>query len=159
MKAFANRPYPGDDRIADADRRYPDYEGHRVSAFFREKDWREISFASLRNGYVGDVTATLHFMVDEGFRYYLPAFLLMALEPQAREMVETLCFVLTDRGEEGGEDSRRFHARMAGLLTEEKAAVVDVLRFLAETYEREGDPGNPARAALRSYWERAEASA
>jgi hypothetical protein len=159
MKAFSNRPYPGDDRIADSDRRYPDYEGHRVSAFFRGKDWRAVSFASLRDGYVGDRTATLHFMVDEGFLYYLPAFLLMALEPQAGEMAEALSFALTDGGTEGEEDSRRFHARMARLSAEEKAAVADVLRFLADGYDREGDPVNPARKALRSYWERAEASA
>jgi hypothetical protein len=159
MKAFANRPYPGDDRIADADRRYPDYEGHRVSAFFRGKDWREISFASLRDGYAGDRTATLHFMLDEGFLYYLPAFLLMVLEPQAGDMAEALSFVLTDRGPEGGEDSRRFRARMERLSAEERAAVADVLRLLVDRYDREGDPSNPARAALRSYWESGQASA
>jgi hypothetical protein len=155
MRAFASRPYPGDDRIAESDRRYPDHEGRRVSEFFRGKDWREVSFAALRDGYAGDATATLHFMTDEGFRYFLPAYLLMALDPQGGEIVETLCFVLTDRGTEGAEESRRFHARMAGLSAEEKAAVADVLRVLADAYDREGDPVNPARAALSSYWERA----
>jgi len=154
MKAFANRPHPGDDRIAASDPRYPDYEGHRVSAFFRGKDWRDVSLASLRDGYSGDVTATLHFMTDEGLLYYLPAFLLMALEPEAAELVETLSFVLTDPQPESGEGSR-FRARMAGLSPEEKAAVASVLRFLAHAYDREGDPVNPARTALRSYWERA----
>jgi len=159
MKAFSSRPYPGDDRIAASDRRYPDYEGHRVSAFFRGKDWHEVSFASLRDGYAGDRTATLQFMLDEGFLYYLPAFLLMALEPQAGDMAEALSFVLTDPGPESGEDSRRFRARMERLSAEERAAVADALRFLADRYEREGDPGNPARDALRSYWEPAQASA
>lgn len=162
--AFAKRPYPGDDSIADADRRYPDYEGHRVSAFFRGKTWREVSLRSLLDGYPGDPTACLRFMLDEGFRYYLPAFLLMALDPQAAEITEPLCFALTDPGlqagkeSQAGEDARRFRARMAALSAEERAAVAGVLRYIADRYDRAGDPGNPAQDALRSYWEPASSS-
>jgi hypothetical protein len=152
-RAFANRPYPGDDRIAESDPRYPDYEGDRVSAFFRGKDWRHVTFGALLGGYRGDPTACLLFMLDDGFRYYLPAFLLMALDPEAREISEPLCFTLTDRGASAGQDFSRFQARVARLSAEEKAAVTEVLRHLADQYDRAGDPDNPARHALDSYWE------
>lgn len=157
VREFSGRRYPGDDRIGERDERYPDYEGHRVSAFFRGKDWREITYGSLRDHYPGDASACLHFMLDEAFRYYLPAFLLMALDPQAYDMAEHVCFVLTDPGPADAALHTRFRARVAQLSAAEKDAVTAVLRFLADDYDRKGEPMNPARAALDSYWEQASA--
>jgi len=151
VTAFAHRPRPADDRIALADDRYPDYEGNRVAAFFRGQDWHDVSWPALQR-YPGDPTASLRFLQDEAFLYYLPAFLRMALEEG--EIAEPVSFALADPGPEAPEDSRRFHARMARLSADEKAAVVAVLRHLAHRYERAGEPANPARDALSSYWER-----
>ena len=151
MTAFVDRPRPADDRIALADDRYPDYEGNRVAAFFRGKDWHDVSWPALQR-YPGDPTASLRFLQDEAFLYYLPAFLRMALEEG--EIAEPVSFALADPGPEAPEDSRRFHARMARLSADEKAAVVAVLRHLADRYESAGEPANPARDALSSYWER-----
>ena len=64
--AFSDRPYPGDDRIALSLDAYPSYEGNRVSSFFAGKDWRELTFTALVEGYVGDPTAAIHFMQNEG---------------------------------------------------------------------------------------------
>jgi len=150
VTAFAGRPRPADDRIALADERHTDYEGHRVAAFFRGKDWREVSWPSLRQ-YAGDPTASLRFLRDDGFLYYLPAFLLMALDEG--EIAEPLSFSLTDPGTAAPEDSRRFRDRMAKLFPAERAAVIAALRGLAEGYERAGEPDNPARDALASYWD------
>ena len=91
-------------------------------------------------------------MVDEGFRYYLPAFLMMALDPDAEEITDGLCFALTDPAPRAKEHSRRFHARMAGLSPRERAAVGGVLLYLADRYARSGEPDNSARDALDSYW-------
>ena len=158
VRAFAHRPYPGDDRIAAGDERYADYEGHRVAAFFRGKDWREISYASLLNDYQGDASAALHFMLDDAARYYLPAFLLMAMDPEADDMAEHVSFVLTDPGPADAALSERFHARVAGFTSAEKAAIRAVLRYLADQDARRGEPVGPAAAALDSYWAHAAAA-
>ena len=151
-EAFAARPYPGGDRIADLGR-LAAAEGRSLSEFFQGKDWRQVSLASLRDRYPGDPAVALRFMLDEGFRYYLPAYLLVALEPEAEDITDALCFALTDPAPRAKEDSRRFHARMAGLSLREKAAVTGVLRHLADRYDRAGEPDNSARDALDSYWE------
>jgi hypothetical protein len=152
-EAFSPRSYPGGDRIAD-EGRLPGEEAQRVASFFQGKDWRQVSRAALRDRYPGDPSEALRFMFDEGFRYYLPAFLLIALEPEgeADEITDALCFALTDPAPRAREDSRRFHARMAG-LSRERAAVTGVLRHLADRYDRAGEPDNSARDALDSYWE------
>lgn len=157
MKAFSSRSYPGDDRIALSDDRYPDYEGHRVSAFFRGKDWREVTYPSLVAGYSADPTAIPRFMRDEGFLYYLPAFLSMVLDPEAQEITDAVSYALTAPEPEAAEDARRFRERMARLSAEEGAAVTAVLRHLADLQDRAGEPVNPARDALQSYWEPASA--
>jgi hypothetical protein len=67
-RAFADRPYPGDDAIGTTDSRYPDYEGHRVGAFHRGRDWRTFTVRQLLDGYAGDVSACLAFMAPDGWR-------------------------------------------------------------------------------------------
>jgi hypothetical protein len=153
VKAFASRSHPGDDRIALADDRHADYEGHRVATFFRGKDWRDVTYPWLAS-YPGDPTAILRFMRDEGFLYYLPAFLSLALDPDAGEIRDAVSYALTAPGADAsGGDRDRFRARMRRLSDDEKAAVTGVLRHLAE----EEGPGSPAQDALESYWTAAPA--
>lgn len=151
--AFASRPHPGDENIAHTDRRYPDYEGHRISDFLRGKTWQQITSETLLQDYQGDPRGPLFFTTDDGFRYYLPAFLLMALDPQGEEITDSLVFALTAPGKHKEEDLQRFHERMEKLTSDERAAVICTLHYLVEWYDREGLPDNPARDALRSYWE------
>ena len=148
VKAFSSRSYPGDDRIALSDDRYPDYEGHRVAATLRGKDWREVTYPWLCTVYPGDPAAIPRFLRDEGFLYYLPALLTLALDPAAGEIADAVCYALTAPAANAAEDRQRFRARMSGLSDEERSAVAGVLRHLAD---REG-PGSPARDALHSYW-------
>jgi hypothetical protein len=42
--AFADREYPGDDRIADSDPRYESYERHAIAAFHRGSAGRRSPF-------------------------------------------------------------------------------------------------------------------
>jgi hypothetical protein len=153
VKAFSSRSYPGDDRIALSDDRYDDYEGHRVAAAFRGKDWREVTYPWLVSAYPGDVTAIPRFMRDEGFLYFLPAFLNLALDPEAREISDAVCDALTAPAADRAVDRERFRARMSRLSDDERSAVRSVLRHMAE---REG-PGSPAQDALNSYWTAAPA--
>jgi hypothetical protein len=178
--AFAARPYPGDDRIAKRDPRYEDYEGHAIARFHRGKRWPEITLDHLRTGYPGDPTACLAFMTPEGWRYYLPAYLTIALDWEAadaigeavvgnvthpRALAASLTRVARDLGQPPEAVLRahaaRFEERVAPLDPAEADAVRAVLRHLARridaAHARLGPPGhrlpNPAREALASWWE------
>jgi hypothetical protein len=150
-EAFAARPYPGDERIADKDPRYSSYEGHAVTAFHRGKRWHEVTLRHLLDDYPGDASACLAFMTPEGWRYYLPAYLLMALawdesnavgdavvgsltHPRARK--DAFTHVAHDLGLEPeavlAAQSERFEQRMSGLTAAEVDAARAVLAYLAE---------------------------
>jgi hypothetical protein len=173
--AFAGREYPGDDRIADSDPRYPTYEGHAISAFHRGKRWQEITLRHLCDDYPGDPTACLAFMQPEGWRYYLPAYLVIALDwresdavgdavvgalthPRAR--LESFTRVANDLGLDPDDvvaaHSERFEERLSGLSPTEVAAVRMVLEHLADRVEAENAPfqtrlPNGPREALESW--------
>ena len=173
--AFAERPYPGDERIADSDSRYESYEGHAVTAFHRGKTWNEITLRHLVDGYAGDPTACLAFMTPEGWRYYLPAYLLVALQPDeagaiADAVVGTLTHpraraaaftrVAIDLGLEPetvlAQHTGRFGDRMSGLTAAELEAVRAVLQWFAaweDGVQARVDVATPnsARAALDSW--------
>jgi hypothetical protein len=176
-RAFANRTYPGDDRIADSGPRYPSYEGRIVTDFHRGKDWREITLRHLFDDYPGDATACLAFMQPEGWRYYLPAYLLIALDWEESDAVgDAVVGILThprgrvesftrvandlDLDPEGvlATHSKRFEERMSGLSAAELDAVRWVLEHLANLVEAANAPyqdrlPNGPRDALAS-WER-----
>ncbi len=76
--AFANVPYPGDDNIAYAEADY-NWEPARMAAFFKGKRWQELDWPTLQT-YGGDASACLSFMTTEAFRYYLPAYMLIAID-------------------------------------------------------------------------------
>lgn len=153
VNAFASRSYPGDDRIALSNPRHPDYEGHRVAAFFRGRDWRAVTGPALASSYEGDPSAALRFLRDEGFLYYLPAFLTIALDPQAGDIADSVSYALTAPGSDRAEDRQAFRARMSRLSDAEKNAVTAVLRHLSD---REG-AGSPAHDALKDFWTSAPA--
>jgi Family of unknown function (DUF6714) len=153
-KAFANRPYPGDDNIG----RSGDYEGQQVADYFKGKDWRQINLETLLRDRQVDSHAAFALMTPEGCRYYLPAFLLMALEPNS-EIVDSLMSDLTAPDPNDPEKGGWFywlHRRAEGLTADERAAVIYTLRCLSERYDREEYPYNPAKKALESYWDRLE---
>jgi hypothetical protein len=173
--AFAPRPYPGDDRIADSDPRYESYEGHAVTRFHRGKHWREITLGHLREEYGGDATACLAFMTAEGWRYYLPAYLLIALEweeadavgdtvignlTHPRALAESYARVADDLGLEREEVLRgqtaRFEERLSGLDHAEIQAARALLSYVAERIDTENrrlghELPNAARTALGSW--------
>jgi hypothetical protein len=176
--AFADREYPGDDRIADSDPRYPTYEWHAISAFHRGKRWQEITLRHLLHDYPGDPTACLAFMQPEGWRYYLPAYLVIALDwvesdavgdavvealthPQAR--VESFTRVANDLGLDPDDviaaHSERFEERISGLSPAELDAVRLVLEHLVDVVEAANAPfqtelPNGPREALESWQHR-----
>jgi hypothetical protein len=147
-----------------------------VTDFHRGKDWREITLRHLFDDYPGDQTACLAFMEPEGWRYYLPAYLLIALDwnesdtvgdaivgalthPSAR--VESFTRVANDLGLEPAAviatHSARFKERMSGLSPAAVNVARMVLEHLADRVEAENAPfqsrlPNGPREALAS-WE------
>jgi hypothetical protein len=173
--AFASRPYPGDEGIADSDPRYDSYEGHAVTAFHRGKRWQEITLRHLLDDYAGDPSACLGFMTPEGWRYYLPAYLLIALawdegdivadatvgtltHPRAR--AESFTRVADDLGLEPEAvleaHAKRFEQRISGLSDAEVGAARAVLTYLADRVDDDNarfsvELPNAPREALDSW--------
>lgn len=104
-RAFAARPYPGDDRLADAWPADPHYEGTIAARFLCGKDWRRLAFADIVAAYDAQLSAMFGFMRPEGVAYFLPSFLVMALDldgdprrpgyDQLYTFIDSLCFHLT----------------------------------------------------------------
>jgi len=152
-RAFSGRAYPGDNKIAESRPWIPEYEGNQVAHYFKGKRWQDLSYQKLRTDYPADPTACVHFMQDEGFQYFLPGFLTMALDlNEAGDIADTICGTLNEPPRDApAQDKARFVSRMSGLSSEEKNAVREALEFLAREYDRAGYPDNPARAALKSW--------
>lgn len=150
VKTFSARSYPGDERIAVNRPWTPEYEGNQVTHYFRGKRWQDITLEGLTKEYSGDAAASFHFMTDEGFLYYLPAFLSAALDlSRAGNIADALCAALSPTiSNADEEDIRRINVRLRSLSPEEKNAVRQVLGHLALEYERMNYPDNPARTAL-----------
>jgi hypothetical protein len=73
-EAFAGMTYPGDEHIASWDE--PCYSGdhERIEMMLKGLHWRDVSFEILDNLRVG-----LTFMSPEGFRFYLPAYMMISV--------------------------------------------------------------------------------
>lgn len=103
-KAFAERAYPGDDRIAMMRPECCGYEGNGVAEYFRGRDWRSISFEAMFRAPDSPLGSIPSFLTVEGFAYYLPAFLIIALDIDPADtsllaqhhytFVQSLCFHL-----------------------------------------------------------------
>ena len=144
-RAFAPRTYPGDDHIGHIMPGCPGYEGNLAAEFFRGKDWRDIAFQDLLGGYDGPGGALVAFMEPQGIAYYLPAFLIMALdltpgEPSDEEValdgfVDSLCFYLARPSENS--------------LREQYEMVKDMPEVPDEIKAQLRDPTPEAKAAER----------
>ena len=152
--AFAERAHPGDERIALHRDDCPGYEGNDVARFFRGKDWREVTWESIVSDPNLDPNAFSFFFTPEGFVYYLPALLKLALDlDTSLQPAESLCFALKPPGDWAGEEvTKQLEHKLELLTPTEKRAVVDVLEYLAEEWDRRSYVGNQAREALDALW-------
>lgn len=153
---FSDTVHPGHNMIALERPILTDYEGNSVKEFFKEKCWQEVTLDTLDPDCLMDISACLSFLKPEGFRYYLPAFLRIALDfEHGGEVADALCHFLTPpRADSQQEDRNLFFARIAGMSEAQKAAVELVLEFLSDKYKQAGYPDDPAADALSGYWQR-----
>ncbi|WP_194790889.1 DUF6714 family protein [Pseudomonas sp. UFMG81] len=138
-RAFKRECPPESEKIIDTGY----IEPLQVREFFSGRPWWEITLEVLRSEYSGDASACLSFMSAEGRNYYIPAYLLMAVEKYY----------------EGGVVSADFSARLlmyarddefyrvSELGVEKMHAVAEVLRFLVDFYDDED-----AQDALDVLW-------
>jgi hypothetical protein len=154
-RAFERRPHPGADRIAVVRDDCPSYEGNAVARHFGDRSWKTIRYDDLVADYPEDPSACLAFMTVAGFCYYLPSFLLSALDSHARlwaDVAECVSSILTRPGAEMPSLRARFDAVATELSPEERDAVAVALGALAAEYVRRGFPFNPAARALETHW-------
>lgn len=152
-REFASNAYPGDARISERDPRFPDYEGNQIADFLMGKKWDEVTYDSLASQYCGDQSAMLHFLSREGFQYYLPAFLIIAIDfAQAGEIADAVCSALSPPDKEDQDAAKRFFLRVSDFSPNQKGVIKDVLHFLSECYLQSSYPDNPASDALQRYW-------
>src|SRR3990167_11315876 len=82
-EAFHDRPYPGDAHLAGGaahNHANCPCEYSYVANYFKGKRWRDITFAGLQKDYPGPPDACLNFMSHEASRFYLPAYMIIAVK-------------------------------------------------------------------------------
>lgn len=144
--AFADAPHPGDDHIGyDAD----DWESAELARAFKGRHWRELTPAELQYH-------SSSFLSSEGFRYYLPAYLLAALEDHGNLMPHTVYGLTLPPGSSPEELRLRVWqlGRFEGLSPAQKRAVREFLEYARDAASHYFSQGQEPRLALERYWER-----
>ena len=89
-EAFGSLPYPGDERIV-RDSSGTHLEAQQVKRALAGRHWRDVSFDTL-----DELGSALFFLTPQGYRFYLPAFLVYVLTDFERadvvpdEIIQTL---------------------------------------------------------------------
>ena len=137
--AFATREHPGNENVAHIQPGCAGYEGNEAREWLRDKTWRDV----LAEDVDLEHRDYLHYLRPEGWLYFFPAFATLALDlDHPAEMDETLTFKLGSYPE-----------KVAPLLAPpERRAVVHLLEYLADAYDRRGYVINRARLALDEHW-------
>jgi hypothetical protein len=128
-------PYPGDDNIAYRADGY-NLECIQVADFFRGRSWKDITLKALK-AYRGDRSACLSFMSPDAFRYYLSAYMLIALDNYADADVVGDSAVNALTPQPRGPLQQFWIERASGFTQEQKSAIVAFLQHMA--FEHEAD--------------------
>ncbi|MFF7110135.1 DUF6714 family protein [Pseudomonas sichuanensis] len=137
--AFGKKSPPRSDEIINTEF----IEPIRIRGFFNGRAWWDITLEILCSDYSGDGSACLSFMSPKGRNYYLPLYLLLAVERYYEGDVVTLDFA--SRLLMYAKDDHYY--KISTLSDDEKRAVAKVLRFLASEYDDED-----AQEALNYMW-------
>jgi len=136
-------------------------EADAVDAFFADRRWIDITCRELTENYQGDEGASLSFMSRTAQRYYLPAYLTMAIVehdcPQSilLKIIYFLSFGVSS--EDWSEDPKLRAADMDRRESFESFSATEVraiglfLQYLART-SLDKDCRDEAERALQSYW-------
>ena len=128
----------------------PSTEAGRVAAFFVRRSWEEVDLGALRDQYEGDGSACLRFMAPDAFRYYLAAYMFIAIDDyHAADVVgQAAVNVLTPA--EGPTLARGEGERYAGFTRAQRGAIVTFLELMQQRHGGDFLPGELERAL--SFW-------
>ncbi|MGG7636953.1 DUF6714 family protein [Pseudomonas sp. ES1] len=125
--AFGKRNPPRADEIINTEF----IEPTRIRNFFNGRAWWDITLEVLWSDYSGGGSACLSFMSPKGRNYYLPLYLLLAVEHYYKGDAVTLDFA--SRLLMYAKDDHYY--KISTLNGEEMKAIAKVLRFLASKYD------------------------
>lgn len=127
-RAFAEVPYPGDDRIV-RQSECMDLERDDVERAFKGKDWRDVldypvEFLRYHNSALSDFT-------PEGYQFYLPAYLIATAENYAHVDVVSDAVVFSLKADGRSPESLAFYQeRMMRLTSAQRKAIKSFLEYL-----------------------------
>lgn len=150
-QAFSDISYPGDQRLASIPPPYcvPSEDAYVVS-YFKGKRWTEVSFTDLRKNYAGPPDACLSFMSPHAFRYYLPAFMVIAItDHDIADMVAHSALNALLPPEDEGQKSW-WQKRVSGFTPTQREAITLFLEYL-DVRSSEDYPVYGPKQALK-YW-------
>ena len=127
-EAFADVPYPGDDRIG----LFPDdHDSIMLALDFRGKHWREITVREIVDGRHRE---DLLFMTAEAFAFYLPAYLLACIvDPREADLaLDSVVQFLTKPEGEDPYWTTFFEERVRALNWKQRAGVRHFLEYIAD---------------------------
>jgi hypothetical protein len=144
-EAFSMAAYPGDDLLV-YDTSGAHLECIQVAEAFRGRHWPDVSVDQLLNQ-----PDSLFFFTPEAYRYYLPAFMIAAVQSYVDMDIVVINLVHTLIPPAEGQDRNRFEARMQGLNARQRSAVRQFLEFLISAHGQDF-PRNDLQLALETYW-------
>lgn len=162
-RAFADVPKPPPDAIGartPAFLKYEDEEGRVVERFFAGRDWRDMTYWVIREGLTTPEDAALTFMAPAAFRYFLPAYMLIALEEYDISDVTAETAILRlipDRLNFTGnadDPGSWFGRNVGGFTDEQRRAIAGFLLAMQEAYGQDFSQDSSPMAALERYWAR-----
>ena len=121
-RAFADVPYPGDDRIVENP---ADLESSNLRNRFKGKHWSTLSLKTLM-----DERSGLPLLTPEAFRFFIPAYLhVSVVRPNEVDVIpENVVFHLTPPGQKG-ESAEWFWSVVSGFTLAQKQVIRAFMRY------------------------------
>lgn len=140
--AFESQPYPGDDSLLSVP---TNLEASEVLDTFRGKHWKNVSMSELFAHRL-----SLPLLSEEGYRFYLPAYLIAALlHPEEVDTLRENVFFSLAPPESEGPRASLFLERMNRFDARQKAAI---RRFIEVYVQQETTYPDPNRERALLFW-------
>ena len=143
--AWDSVPYPGDSNIFTAQ----SYDDEEITDYFRGTTWQGHSAASLR----GHSSAISTFFTPVAFHYWLPAYLIAAIEdPEELDagLDSLISSLFPQRG--GSSFLTEQQERFSLLTNEQKLAVIATLEFIIQEWSSETESMYDEKTALQYFY-------
>ena len=162
-EAFGGMPYPGDEHIVThngGDDRCGDCED--IKNALKGRHWRDLSFESLDH-----LREALTFLSPEGFRFYLPAFMIILIMDYYRADITSIVVIgrltLPCASDSKGTNAQRFaeyyrsgeaehwfFERVSGFNEAQSKVIRQFLEYMRDAHSE--DESEDAERAIERYW-------